>query len=422
MVTRALLRSAALVALFALIAAFLAATAAAAEPSELVRPLSLRDALERADAHAPAVVRVMRGLGVARARRVGAGVVLPTNPRLSFEARPGFPVGAGAFGYASTLDFLFEVGGAPAAREVEAERRTRVAARELAVERLQARADALVAYLRTSLAELRIAESNAVLAIGDRIHAASRLRAEAGASGDIEESLAETAVGELRAAVADALRQHEVHLSELRELLDLPATDALVLTTPLEEPNEVPPGDILVRRALASRPELDLIRERVLALEATDRRLARETFPKVGAYLGVDASPLSPMFVVAGVSIELPFAQRNQGPRAIAQAERAGELSQLELQGRRIARDVMAARAGYEARRTQFKGITEQALPAAERTLELVELGWRSGRFDLFRVTSAARDVGRVRGLRVDALEAAWVERVALERAVGGAL
>jgi cobalt-zinc-cadmium efflux system outer membrane protein len=260
-----------------------------------------------------------------------------------------------------------------------------------------------------------------VLAIADRIHAASRLRAEAGASGDIEESLAQTAVGELRATIADAVRRREAHLSELRELLDLPATDALDLTTPLEEPDAAPPDGALVQRALRSRPELDLVRERVLALEATDDRLAREVFPRVGAYVGVDAAPASPVFGVVGVSVELPFAQRNQGPRAVAQAARAGELAQLELQGRRIAREVTAARAGYEARRAQLKGITQEALPAAERTLELVELGWRSGRFDLFRVTSAARDVSRVRGLRVDALEAAWVERVALERAVGGA-
>jgi outer membrane protein TolC len=56
----------------------------------------------------------------------------------------------------------------------------------------------------------------------------------------------------------------------------------------------------------------------------------------------------------------------------------------------------------------------------AERTLALVETGWRSGRFDIFRVTTAARDVARVRSLRLDALEAAWLDRIALERATGG--
>jgi outer membrane protein TolC len=84
-------------------------------------------------------------------------------------------------------------------------------------------------------------------------------------------------------------------------------------------------------------------------------------------------------------------------------------------------RDVVAARAAYETRRRELQSLRDAALPAAERTLELVEVGWRSGRFDIFRVTNAARDVARVRGLRLDALEAAWMERIAVERAIGGA-
>jgi outer membrane protein TolC len=48
-----------------------------------------------------------------------------------------------------------------------------------------------------------------------------------------------------------------------------------------------------------------------------------------------------------------------------------------------------------------------------------VEIGWRAGRFDVFRVASAARDVARARTLRLDALEAAWLGRVELERTTG---
>ena len=117
---------------------------------------------------------------------------------------------------------------------------------------------------------------------------------------------------------------------------------------------------------------------------------------------------------------ELPFAQRNQGPRAVAQAEIGAEQERLDLEMRRIARDVAAARTAYEGRRAELKVLDETALPAAQRTLELVEAGWRAGRFDLFRVTTAARDITRLRSRRLDAIEAAWLERIALFRAVGG--
>jgi outer membrane protein TolC len=118
--------------------------------------------------------------------------------------------------------------------------------------------------------------------------------------------------------------------------------------------------------------------------------------------------------------VELPFIQQNQGPRAIVEAQRGGEAERIELQARRVVREVSAARAAYERRRAELRLLTETALPSADRTLQLVETGWLSGRFDVFRVASAARDVARVRGLRLDALEAAWLERIALDRAMGG--
>ena len=386
-----------------------------------VLSLSLTDAIDRADARAPGVVFAGHAVREARARRVGAGLVLPVNPRLSVDARPplsGSPVTQ--LGYAANLDMLFEVGGAPAARVREADRGADLASVDLAVERLRAKVEAYAAYLRVRVADERLAETRALVAVGERILGASKQRAEAGATGDIEQSLAASDLAQLRAAIVGAGRARETFLSELRDVLDLPAGQALVLTTPLEDPPPAGDASELVSRALDARPELAQIRKRVALLDATEDRLEREVFPRVGVYVGVDAAPASPVFGIMGLSVELPFVQRNQGPRAVVVAQRSGEADRLELQGRRVVREVTAARGAYEARRVELQTLTDTALPAAERTLQLVEAGWLSGRFDVFRVASAARDVARVRGLRLDALEAAWMERIALDRAVGG--
>jgi outer membrane protein TolC len=61
-------------------------------------------------------------------------------------------------------------------------------------------------------------------------------------------------------------------------------------------------------------------------------------------------------------------------------------------------------------------------MPAAERAFALIERGWKAGRFDVFRLTAAARDVVRVRAQHLDVLEAAWLARVELDRASGGGL
>jgi len=74
----------------------------------------------------------------------------------------------------------------------------------------------------------------------------------------------------------------------------------------------------------------------------------------------------------------------------------------------------------YESSRRELERLSSQAVPAAERTLSFAEAGFQAGRFDVFRLLAAARDSLRVRASRIDAIEAAWIARIELERAVGG--
>jgi outer membrane protein, heavy metal efflux system len=398
----------------------LAAGSANAQQADGVR-LSLEDAISQAEQRSPEVTFARHQVRDAEARRVGAGVVMPVNPRLSLDVRPllrADPVKD--LGYAGSVDFLTELGGAPSARVREARGFVDVAQAELRVHRLQARANVWAAYVRALIAEQRIRETRVSVEIAERVLNASRQRAEAGASGDIEQSLARSELAQLEATVNAAARDRELQVMAIRDALNLDATAPLLLSTPLTEPGPVAPADQLARRALGARADLEAIRRRIDLLVTVQDRLEREVFPRVGGYLGVDSSPLSPTFGIVGLSVELPVAQRNQGPIARTIAQRQGETERLELEARRIVRDVYASRAAYESRRDQLRILTEGALPTAERTLELVETGWRSGRFDIFRVTSAARDLARVRGLRLDSLEAAWMERIALDRVVGG--
>lgn len=384
--------------------------------------LTLEEAMQRAQARMAEVVVARGFVREAEALRVGTGIRLPYNPRVSFDARPSLAGGVtnGAVGYGGTIEAPFDLGGAPAARIREADGAADVARSEVVLQALQARAAAATAYLRTKVAELRVAQVAASLEIAERVLSASTQRAQAGAAGDIDQSLAAAEVAQLVAAFQDAERRRGVHLMELRETVDVPPDQTLALPTPLEAPTEPPDEQTLVRRALAVRPELKTIRKRVSWLDATDERLRAELFPKLAVYLGIDAAPLSPVFGVAGVSVELPFIHRNQGLRARTKAARDTEIEREQLEARRIARAVVVLRSAYERHRAELNVLVVSALPAAERTLALVEAGWRSGRFDIFRLATAARDLNRLRGLRLDALEAAWINRVALDYATGG--
>jgi hypothetical protein len=125
-------RSAAAFAAFALLATAVTVTTSGdahadpASPSEREAQsgplsLSLKEALDRAEQRGPEVLLAGRAVQEARALRVGAGVVMPSNPRVTVDARPLFTGGAfGTLGFAATLDMLFVVGCAPSARVREA--------------------------------------------------------------------------------------------------------------------------------------------------------------------------------------------------------------------------------------------------------------------------------------------------------------
>jgi len=396
----------------------------AARPAHAADPLalSLPDALERAKLTGPEVKRAGFALREADARRVNAGIVLPVNPRLAMDARPLISGGSGSWGYGATLDFLFDVGGAPRARVREAEQFSAVAKADLTMSRTSARARALGGYVSAQIAELRVIEADAALVVARRVLDATERRVNAGAGSELDAASAQMQVAELEAARMAFERDRATGLMDLRDALDLESDVPLTLTSPVTDLPQVGELSALLQRALTTHPELKAIQARVALWTATEERLGAEVFPKLGFYAGIDSAPLSPTYGVLGLSVELPFAQRNQGPRAQSQRARESAEADLVLEARLLQRAVVAALHSYESSRRELERLSEKAVPAAERTLSFAEAGFQAGRFDVFRLLAAARDSLRVRASRIDAIEAAWVARIELERAVGGDL
>jgi len=382
--------------------------------------LSLPDALARAKTDGPEVTRARFAAREADARRVGAGLIMPVNPRLAVDARPLISGGSGRMGYGATVDFLFDVGGAPRARVREAARFSAVARAELAMSRSSARVRALSSYVSAQIAELRIIEADAALVVARRVLDATVRRVNAGAGSELDAASAQLQVAELEAARMAFERDRATSLMDLRDALDLASDVPLTLTSSVMDLPQVDDVNALLQRALTSHPELKAIQARVAMWSATEERLRAELFPKVGFYAGVDAAPLSPTYGVLGLSVELPVAQRNQGLRAQSARARESAEADLDLEARLLQRAVMAALGSYESSRRELDRLSSQAVPAAERTLSFAEAGFQAGRFDVFRLLAAARDSLRVRASRIDAIEAAWVARIELERAVGG--
>lgn len=397
-----------------------ARTAFAESPTAL--SLTLAEAVNRAMADAPEVVSGRQNVREADARRIGAGIIMPSNPRLAIDVRPAVTGGNGFrdLGYGAVLDLPFQPGGAPSARIAEADRGASVARADLVLDRSGARLRAFTAYIKSQIADLRIAEARSAMEISNRVLNAAQRRFAAGAASELEQASAELDVALLEASEIASVSERNSQLMDLRDALNLPANMALALTSPVTEPPQLADAARLVERAAKRHPRLAALQARVTLLEATQTRLERELFPRIGLYTGIDAAPVSPIYGIIGVTVELPIAQRNQGPLAMTARARETVLAHLDLESRRLTRDVIAAYEAYEARRLELSRLTDKAIPAAERTLSFAEAGWQAGRFDLFRLLTAARDALRVRATRIDVLEEAWLARIELERAVGG--
>ncbi len=395
-------------------------TQAPATPAAL--SISLSDAMARAEQTYPALAPAQALVGEAEATRVGAGIRLPVNPRLQFDVRPALEGGARGDrpGWAASADATFEVGGAAGARLREADGRVATARAELATTRLEARTAALATYVEAKLAEQRRARAKESVDLAERLAAAARERQAAGAGHDIETTSAEIALAESRATFLDAEAAEVRATRELRFLLALPPDRPLVLATAVTEPGTAPDAGALVARALAEQPALEVIRRRLALHAATEERLRKEALPKVGIFGGIDASPESPRFAIAGLSIDLPVAQRNQGPRAAAAAARRTEEARLDVERRALEHAVRTLRSVLETRRAEAELLGARGIPAARRRLELVEAGWKAGRFDVLRVTAAHQDLVRLQEKWIDVLARLWSERIALERLVGG--
>jgi cobalt-zinc-cadmium efflux system outer membrane protein len=385
-------------------------------------PLTLFQAIERAASSAPEVQVAVQALQQAEASRVGAGVFLPTNPRLFVDYRrlASAPAQDPLNGYNLGLDGTLEVSGAGFLRLEEAERRVALARSELAATQSLARVRAWVAYVEVQGAKERVSMLEQALEVATRVETASRERLKNGVSGEPDVAAAQVELASVRHELDEAHRLRHLAHAQLRHVLDLDPDAPLDLDGALVEPGEAGLEDDLVRRAIEKRPELATVRARLALVEATDARLFREAFPKLTFIMGFDAAPASPVFGYAGLGVELPIGQRNQGPRAIARAQLDTERVRLETELRRVRREVSTSRRAYAVRLRQLATLTNDALPAANRNEDLVEEGWRAGRFDIFRLTAATRELNRVRRQRLETLLAAWNDYVELQRATGG--
>lgn len=373
-------------------AACLAGALVATGSTVNAEPITLSDALKSAVGSSPRVTQAKALAEAAEARARQAGV--SPNPELSLEVE-NF-AGSGVFqGLRSTeatlaLSQRLELGGKRSAR-VEVAR----AERDFAFFSYKAALADLDREIRLAHAELRADEDRAILArdntaSAEELARTARILVDAGREPPLRQLRAEAALAE---AKAEQARTFGELLSSRRLLAALIWSDDPELSATFAE--EAAPANVPV--------EAPTLNEQ-LAIAQKNAALARVRLARANAIPDITASGGVRRFaegretaLVAGVSISLPFRDRNRGTIEASQSESlAAEAAAM------LARNE-ANRARYDARmllgaaELRYEALAGLGISQAEEALRLAQIGYNAGKFSLLELLDARNALNAAR-------------------------
>ena len=365
-------------------AALMAGAFIASSGAALAEPVSLAAALAQGAEQSPRVTQAKAQADAAEARARQAGV--SPNPELSIEVE-NF-AGSGAFqGLRSTETTLavsqrLELGGKRSAR-VEVAR----AERDFAFLSYKTALADLDRDIRLAHAELRADEDRAVLArdntaATEELVRIAKILVDAGREPPLRQLRAEATLAE---AKAEQARTFGELLSSRRLLATLIWSEDNELSAMFTE--EVAPPNLPV--------EAPTLNEQ-LAIAQKSAALARVRLARANAVPDVTASGGVRRFgegretaLVAGVSIALPFRDRNRGNIEAAQSDSIAAESAAMLARTEANRMRYDARMMLGAAEMRYEALAGLGISQAEEALRLAQLGYNAGKFSLLELLDA---------------------------------
>lgn len=382
--------------------------------------MTVDEALAAAEARNPVVAAARARVDQARGRRTTAGQLVPARPELEIAGATDAPfAGDGEVRIDIAVRQDIELFGQRGLRRRVADADVAAATLAGADELRRLRAETRATYYALMFQERRAALAIEVVDAAQRLEESARRRVAAGDLGESDWQLlvadVAAARAELRAAEAD-VRVAQAALNRL-VVSDAPAD----IATTEDFPTLADQSDVarLVARAAVERPDLAAADQEITAARAEVALRRRERLPTLtfiagyvyerGILGGDDVTP--PVFdrasdtdhlVSAGVSFPLPFLRSNAGDIAEARGRAAEADARRAGLAARVAEEVAAAWARYDAARARVAALDE-ASRAVATILERYQRAWTEKHIALAEYL-AVRD--RLLRVRLSALEA----------------
>lgn len=376
------------------------------------RVVTLDDALELSGVAEQANTPVTNPRLVGPRAETDAAVALVEQARLSPNPEVSFEVeniaGSGAVSGLRSAEYTLAVG---QRLELAGKRSARVGAAEAQAELASLRADLTTVELAGMVRERYLVAVAAAARVELAEDVVARNEELARIAGVLVEVGREPPLRALRADAALAEAQAELQASEAASLAARTALASLWGVqnmppfVPADFPDIQPPGATL---ATTSGLPLRVARAEssAAAAEIDLERSLRIPDPVVSAGVRRFEESNDSAFLV-GVSIPLPFSNRNQGNIAAAEARLRAANAREAVALADFEQSVTRARAQYLAAEARVETLSRTSLPQAEEALRLVRIGYRNGRFPLIEVLSAAEARDAIR----EALIAAQQDR-----------
>ena len=372
--------------------------------------ISLEEALDRTgvadgaapDATNPRIVGPRADTEAAQAL-VGQARLRPS-PEVSLEVEN--IAGSGAFSGLSATEYTLAVG---QRIELGGKRGARVEAAEAQAQLANLRAGLAGAelgflvrdrYVAAAAAAARVELAQDVVERNEELARIAGVLVEVGREPPLRAMRAEAALAEARAELQAAEAASLAARAALASLWGEQGTPPLV---PGDFPDIRPPGTVLVS-ATGLQLQVARAESTAAAAEIERERSLRVPDPVVSAGVRRFEENNDNAFLV-GVSIPLPFGNRNQGNIAAAEARLRAANAREAVALADFEQAVTRARAEYLAAEARVETLSTTSLPQADEALRLVRIGYRNGRFPLIEVLSAAEARDAIREALIAAQE-----------------
>ena len=393
--------------------------------AQTLSPLTLVDALARAQTANPALRAKTAQLAAAEGLHTDAGAWLYNNPQLSVDlSRRTVPQSSGSerqSEWGTGLSQTFEIAGQRGYRHESADAALNALRLEIADLRRQVRAEVSERYVRVLALQQRTDLEMQALKLFDETAAAVEKRRAAGEDTRLDANVARVEAERARNQLALAVEQLLDARVDLAARLQLPPESLPQASGDLAAERGAYSLDSLLATAQA-QPRLRALAERENSAAARLRLERASTYPDVTVGMSVGREgpgTARERLTTLTVSVPLPLFRRNAA--GIGQA--STDLTQSQIERQASARDVQANVHALWSRLTSLdarvRRLQQSVLPALQDNQQLSLKSQRAGQIGLLELIVVSRQGLDARRDLIDALADYQNTRIALELAAG---